>query len=128
MQPRVTPMTASPGVYPAANALMPSSPSSRYTGGTGVPDAIAISSTTFRIFRSSGSVVWGVRGRPPIISATLWPPPASEAIRYMLPPPIRASVPSDTAANRPGSQRSSQECNCGPSREPVRSKAAETMA
>ena len=29
MQPRVTPMTASPGVYPAAKALIPSSCSSR---------------------------------------------------------------------------------------------------
>ena len=71
IQPRVTPMTASPGVYPAAKALIPSSCSSRYTGGTGVPEAMAISSTTLRIFRSSGSVVWGESGRPPIISATL---------------------------------------------------------
>ena len=34
---------------------MPSSFSSRYTGGTGVPAAMAISSTTFSILRSSGS-------------------------------------------------------------------------
>ncbi len=64
-------MTASPGVYPAAKALIPSSCSRRYTGGTGVPEAMAISSTTLRILRSSGSVVWCESGRPPIISATL---------------------------------------------------------
>ena len=44
-QPRVTPITASSVVCPAANALMPSS-SSTYTGGTGTPEAMDISSTT----------------------------------------------------------------------------------
>jgi hypothetical protein len=52
------------GVKPAANALIPGSCSSRYTGGVGVPEAIAISSTTFRSCCSVGSVVSGVEQPP----------------------------------------------------------------
>ena len=38
---------------------------------------MAISSTTLSSLRSSGSVVFGLTSRPPIISATTLPPPAS---------------------------------------------------
>ena len=44
MLPRVMPITAFCGVVPAAKALMPGSFSSRNTGGTGVPEAIATAS------------------------------------------------------------------------------------
>ena len=73
MQPRVTPITERDGSGPAANALTEWS-SSRYTGGTGTPDAIDISSTIFRSSRSLGSRVAGSIGRPPSISAIFAPP------------------------------------------------------
>ncbi len=72
--PRVTPITAFPGSVPAAKALMPSSSSRTKTGGTGTPDAIAISSTTLRSRRSSGSAVPGSSGRPPRRRAMPSPP------------------------------------------------------
>ena len=81
--PRVTPMTASLGEYPAAKALIPSS-SIRYTGGTGVPNAIAISSTTLRTWRESGSFVLWFSFFPPIASATTFPPCDSQLIRITL--------------------------------------------
>ena len=59
-QPRVTPTTASLGEKPAAKALMPCSSSSMNTGGTGTPEARAISSTTLSSRRSTGSVVFGI--------------------------------------------------------------------
>ena len=73
---------------PAAKALMPSSSSSMNTGGTGMPEASAISSTTFSSRRSFGSSVLGYSRRPPSRSATAVPPPASWAILNRLPPAI----------------------------------------
>ena len=40
----------------------------------GTPEAMAISSTTLSSLRSSGSVVFGLTRRPPIISETALPP------------------------------------------------------
>ena len=73
--PRVTPMAASRGENPTANALMPAS-SSRNTGGAGTPEAMAISSTTFSSRRSRKSSLLGMMRRPPRDSATPGPPPA----------------------------------------------------
>ena len=59
---------------PAANALIPFSPSMMYAAGTRTPDAIAISSTMLRNRRSSGSRVSGETRRAPAIFATASPP------------------------------------------------------
>ena len=72
--PRVTATTAPDTLQPAANALMPLSSCITYTSGTRVPEAIAISSTTLRSRRSSGSAVFGATGRAPTICATAAPP------------------------------------------------------
>ena len=76
MAPLVKPSTASLGVLPAANALMESS-SITYTGGTGMPLAIDISSTTSSRRRSEGDAAAGFSQRPPSDSATALPPPRS---------------------------------------------------
>ena len=52
--PRVTMITAWWGVCPATRALIAVSRSRRYTGGTLMPEAIAISSTTLSSRRSAG--------------------------------------------------------------------------
>ena len=77
MLPRVTAITAFCGVVPAAKALMADSLSSKKTGGTGVPEAMAISSTTFNSTRSRRSRVLASTGRPPSERATTSPPPAA---------------------------------------------------
>ena len=57
-------MTASLGEKPAAKALMPSSSLSRNTGGTGTPEARAISSTTLSSRRSTGFERVGINAPP----------------------------------------------------------------
>ena len=52
--PWVTMINAWWGVCPATRALIAVSRSSRYTGGTAMPEAIAISSTTLSSRRSGG--------------------------------------------------------------------------
>ncbi len=91
--PRVTAIAAFAGLYPAANALIPASRSSRYTCGTGTPEAIAISSTTLRRRRLSGSAVSAPTRVPPSCSAILLPPAASETVRATLEMPIVPSTP-----------------------------------
>ena len=84
-QPRVTPMTALAGSVPAANALIPLSPSITQASGAGRPDAMAISSTTLSRRRSNRSVVAGSTWRPPRSRATTAPPPDRRASLYKLP-------------------------------------------
>ena len=90
--PRVTATAASRAFQPAANALMPASSSSTNMRGTGVPDAIAISSTTFTNRRSSVSRVPGSTSRPPSICATAAPPCRNCAMRTSEPIAMTASV------------------------------------
>src|SRR5690606_18675598 len=99
MAPRVMPMTASPGAKPAAKALMADS-SIRYTGGTGVPEAMAISSTTLSSRCSARVPVPGCSRRPCIISATRAPPPDRETTLYRLPKPTTARTATLISANR----------------------------
>ena len=96
--PRVTPITASPGPKPAANALMPFSASSTNTDGTAMPEARAISSTTFSRRRSLRSCVLGWIGRPPSSRPTVGPPPRRAAILYKVPAAITVKVTAATAA------------------------------
>ncbi len=91
--PRVTAMIELDTSYPAAKALMPFSSSITYTAGTRAPAAMAISSTTLRSRRSSGSRVAGSRRRAPIIPATAAPPPArSITTLTLLTPKMTATV------------------------------------
>src|SRR3954465_1991124 len=81
------PTTASLGEWPAANALIPGSSLSKNTGGTGTPEASAISSTTFSSRRSTGSVVSGNTRRPPLPGAgrTRKAPPAPQVLGQDMP-------------------------------------------
>ena len=105
MQPSVTPITASSTVEPAAKALMPFSPSITYTSGIGTLEAMAISSTTFISFCSSGSVVAMFTNRPPIIEAMLEPPPLSWLFRNRPARQMITNVPSTTHRASIGSCR-----------------------
>ena len=69
---------------------------SKYTGGTGVPAAIAISSTTFKTFRSSGSVVAD----------------AKAALPEVLQPSVRARKRRDLVKASAGNQRGGAHRNC----------------
>ena len=97
--PRVTPITASWGVSPAAKALIPTS-SRTYTEGTTVPDARAISSTTLSSRCSSRP--WGARliKRPPRRLATALPPSSSSECLARL----ETTTTSSTAAAIYGTQ------------------------
>ncbi len=97
MQPRVSPMMYSCCVLPAANALMLGS-GVTYTGGTGMPLAMAISSTTFSARRSSGSRVEGRTCVPPSASATARPPPIICEALMALPAPMTSSVHAEATA------------------------------
>ena len=90
-QPGVTPMTASLGVKPAANALMPLSLRRRKTAGTAVPLAIAISSTTLSSRRSARSCDPGSTGSTPSKRTMPLPP----ALKQMILPSVpRSTIPS----------------------------------
>jgi hypothetical protein len=94
--PRVTATAASLEVCPAAKALIPASPSRTKTAGTESPEAMDISSTTFRRRSSPSSRVSGSTRRPPSSSATAGPPRASWEVRNAVPPPMRAPIPAVT--------------------------------
>ena len=64
MAPCVTPIAASLGELPAANAFIPSS-LSKYISGTEIPEAIDISFTTFTSRFKSNSVELGGTCIPP---------------------------------------------------------------
>ena len=91
-QPSVMPITASLGEYQAANALMPTS-LMRYTGGTGKPEAMAISDTMLSIRFSFGFWVWWLILRPPKDSAITLPPPLKELILNTAPSPTTEKTP-----------------------------------
>jgi hypothetical protein len=96
--PCVTAIAASVGRYPAANALIAVSCSSTYTSGTGTPDAIAISSTTFSRRRRRGSCVSRVTFVPPSAIATAPPPPRSCDVRYSAAMPMTPKTSSAVAS------------------------------
>ena len=96
--PRVTTTAAWLGEKPAAKALMVCWSSITKTCGTAVPEAIAISSTTFSSLRSAGSLLARDTGRAPIMRARTAPPPARRMVCARLPPPISANVASVTIA------------------------------
>ena len=85
-------MTASSGLKPAAKALMLGS-SMTYTGGTGMAEAMAISSTTLSSRRSARSWVDWFTRRPPRDSATARPPPRTCRYLYRLASPTMPSTP-----------------------------------
>ncbi len=100
--PRVTATAALAGDQPAAKALMPGSCGSTYRSGTGVPDAIAISSTTLRSLRNRGSRVSSATRTPPRLSATRCPPPRrSSIVRTSEVTPISATATTLTVTSVP---------------------------
>ncbi len=101
--PRVTAMAASRRVNPAANALIPGSPSSTNTRGTGTPHARAISSTTLSSLRSSAVGDAVPISRPPADRATAAPPSARVARRQSVAPRITVSVTPAVTAIQNGS-------------------------
>ena len=74
MAPRVTPITASSGVYPAAKALMPFHGQGCKLVAGAMPEASAISSTTLNNVRASSEELEGFRRFPPRSSAAHAPP------------------------------------------------------
>ena len=67
-----------------------------------MPEAMAISSTTFSSLRSTGSDVPVSTSRPPSSSAITRPPPLSWAILYRLPPPTTTRGADDRQDQEPG--------------------------
>ncbi len=103
--PRVTPMTALLGSVPAAKAFIPCSSSMIHTSGTGTPEAIAISSTTFRSRCSCRSVVEASTCLPPRSRATTFPPAESWTSLKELPTTITPPTIAVVHSSRSGSHQ-----------------------